>query len=116
MTTIVLPYPPSANRYWRLFKGRVIKSTQAREYQNAVGWQVLAERIPMLDTPVQVQVTVKLFRPHKGRDLDNCLKVLLDALQGYAYQNDNQIARLVVDRCDDKANPRVEITVEEVLV
>ena len=30
--SFTLPYPPSANRYWRSYRGRVVKSEEARRY------------------------------------------------------------------------------------
>ena len=58
-----------------------------------------------------VNITVRLFRPAKRGDADNFSKVMLDALQGHAYQNDGQITELHVYRADDKMNPRVEVEV-----
>ncbi len=33
---IVLPWPPSVNRYWRTFQGRMIISQEGRAYREAV--------------------------------------------------------------------------------
>jgi Holliday junction resolvase RusA-like endonuclease len=38
----------------------------------------------------------------------------LDNLQGIAYVNDRQIVEIHARRFDDKANPRVEVIIEEV--
>jgi len=49
-------------------------------------------------------VSVRSLRPRpKGRtgrkrDLSNLPDVVLDAIQGFAYANDNQVARLIVER------------------
>lgn len=63
-----------------------------------------------------VDVTVHVFRPRKAGDLDNALKVLLDALSGIAYVDDDQVVSLHAFRHDDKERPRVEVEVEPVVL
>lgn len=107
---LILPFPPSANRYWRHAQGRTYKSDDARAYQAAVGWQCQALRLSPEVGPITV--TMRLYRPAKRGDIDNSIKVLLDALNGYAYEDDSQIVELHAYRYDDKVNPRVEVDVE----
>lgn len=106
---LTLPYPPLANRYWRVWRGRAVKSPAARDYQSSVR---LANRRKPIEGPVSVSVSV--YRPWRRGDLDGALKVLLDALQGVAYADDSQVVRLHAERFEDKANPRVEVVVEPV--
>lgn len=108
---LTLPYPPSANRYWRSARGRVFVSTEAKEFKARVQQLALVERVAMLTGPVKVLLEV--YRPAKRGDLDNTLKVLLDSLNGIAYKDDSQIVEITARRFDDKANPRVEVTVSE---
>lgn len=107
---LTLPYPPSANRYWRVFQGMVRPSKDAAAYKNMARWRALAQQLKPL--PGDVVVTVTVYRPQKSGDLDNRLKCLLDALRGVAYEDDNQVAEIHALRLDDKSNPRVEVTVE----
>lgn len=107
---ITLAYPPSANRYWRVWRGRAVKSDEARAYQANVQLQLRGMR--PVTGPVRVHLDV--VRPAKRGDLDNCIKVLLDALKGRAYLDDSQVVQIVARRFDDKARPRVDVTVEEV--
>lgn len=51
------------------------------------------------------------YRPAKRGDLDNRIKILLDALEGIAFENDSQIIEIHARRFDDKLNPRVSIVV-----
>lgn len=106
---ITLPYPPSANRYWRAFRGRTVLSAEAKKYKKevaailaAAGW-----------TPATgaVAYTANIYRPQKSGDLDNRLKVLGDALTGFAWTDDKQVVELHAYRHDDKANPRVEMEI-----
>jgi Holliday junction resolvase RusA-like endonuclease len=107
---ITLPYPPSANRYWRVFRGRAVKSPEARSYQQRARLLALSMGARPLAGPVSVGFAV--FRPRRVGDLDNVLKVILDALNGVAWVDDSQVEVLTAMRFEDKANPRVEVKVE----
>jgi crossover junction endodeoxyribonuclease RusA len=103
-----LPYPPSSNRYWRNWRGRMVISTAARAYKRNV------KLIHIKQKPFEsdVRVLVSVYRPRRMGDLDNSLKVLLDALKGIAFVDDKQVASLHAFRFDDKKRPRVEVLVE----
>lgn len=59
------------------------------------------------------QMTVDVFYPNQRSDLDNSLKILLDCLQRVkAIKNDNKCTRILINKYLDKANPRVEFTIE----
>lgn len=108
---LVLPMPPSANRYWRMWQGRMVVSTEARNYKEQAGWIAKAEAGDMIDG--DVSLTIRVFRPQKRGDLDNTLKVLIDALKGVAFEDDNQVREIHAYLADDKNNPRVEVGIEE---
>lgn len=110
--TIVLPYPPSVNHYKKI--GRTIKTASGKMYQQRVNsdktriyfYQVWMKAVQMSrqgdngfrDATISVEVDVFPADKRK-RDLDGILKVLLDALQhAGVYNDDNQIARLLVTR------------------
>lgn len=105
---ITLPYPPTANLYWRKWRGRIVKSGEAREYQRDVGYMVG----PFLPISGPVRLSVTVYRPRKRGDLDNTLKVLLDALKGHAFHDDAQVVELHATRHEDPTNPRVVVQVE----
>src|SRR6476620_506431 len=106
--TVTLPYPPSANRYWRKTKtGRVYVGVDAVKYREDV-W-ALTVREPRLVDPVAV--ALKFYRPRKSGDLDNRIKILMDALQLNCLQDDSQVAEIHADRFEDKAQPRVEVEI-----
>lgn len=106
-----LPIPPSANRYWRTYRGATVVSAEAKAYKTEVGW--LAKAIIREPLTCPVAVTLHVYRPAKRGDLDNYSKVLLDSLNGIAYEDDAQIVEIHAYRHDDKTNPRVEITIAE---
>jgi crossover junction endodeoxyribonuclease RusA len=108
--TFSLPYPPTANKYWRNVNGRMVVSADARAYKEEVGWLLkLKIKEPL---PGDVYVKVRIFRPRKIGDLDNTLKVLLDALKGIVFFDDDQVVEIRANRFDDKTNPRAEVSVE----
>jgi Holliday junction resolvase RusA-like endonuclease len=107
MMRAVLPYPPSANRYWRTFRNRTVVSDEARKYKALV--KVELSKWPLLAGPVAL--IAHLYRPQRSGDLDNRLKVLGDALNGVAWSDDSQVVEIHAYRHDDKARPRVEVEV-----
>lgn len=109
---LTLPYPPSANRYWRTTRqGRTYVSPDAKAYKRAVADRA---RAALVGPPLagEVALTLAVFRPRKAGDLSNRIKVLEDALIGIAYRDDAQVRRIVAERFDDKRAPRVEVLVE----
>lgn len=62
-----------------------------------------------------VVADVKLFRRYKPTarnfgDVDNHLKAIFDGLNQIVFDDDRQIVRCVVEKFQDKANPRAELT------
>lgn len=109
---IDLPYPPSSNRYWRNFRGRMVTSDEARSYKESVGLLCNVAGLQPIDGKVSVHIDIR--RPADRRDLDNHAKVLLDSLQGHAYNNDSQIVELHLFMRNDKRNPGATVTVTAV--
>lgn len=110
---VTLPYPPSTNTAWRsvVIRGqvRVLLSKEGRLYKKAVADLCVRAGITPLVGPVNFRAFV--YRPRKAGDLSNRQKILEDALQGFAYRDDSQIVHYDWWRFDDKANPRIEVTI-----
>lgn len=110
---IVLPFPPSANRYWRSAarggRAMVYKSAEAKAYAAAVD-ALDIEHVALVG-PVSVEAS--FYFPSLRGDLDNRIKVLLDVLQGIAYADDRQVHALCAVRRLDRENPRVEVMASE---
>lgn len=109
---VVLPEPPSSNRYWRIFLNRAVKSDTARAYASTVS--VIVRGKVKHPTAKPVAVSMHWYRGRRSGDVDNRAKVCLDALQGCAFANDNQVTELHMYRHDDKSNPRMEVTIREI--
>lgn len=134
--TLVLPYPVSANRYWRT---RVIKgvamtyvSPEAKDYKREVAWLAKAAGIR---APIACRVAVSyvLFPkrpldwskraskdPHGWDDtvacidLDNAQKVLLDALKGVAFDDDKWVRRIEAERAEPDGEARIVVTIRRI--
>lgn len=110
MYNLTLPYPPSVNHYLaRSHTGGLYPTAQAVAYKEEVALRARLEGITPLDGAVVV--TVDVYRPAKRGDLDNCLKVTFDSLNGIAWHDDSQVVEIHASRHDDKHNPRVEVVI-----
>lgn len=138
MIHLTLPYPVSANRYWKAvtIPGRTMMapSKEARAYKAEVA---RIARTSGLAEPMacRVEMWIRLFpaRPQdwakrarrdparwddtlRCMDLGNCEKVLADALQGIVYVDDKQIWRQHKERMEPDANgARVELAIRAML-
>lgn len=61
------------------------------------------------------EINLKVFYENQRPDLDNCLKIILDCLQGCkAIKNDRNCVKVVAEKFIDKVNPRIEFELIEV--
>lgn len=107
-----LPYPPSANRLWTVFRGHMVKTEAAREYAGTCAELARLAGAKRTDKHVAVEVVVE--RPIRTGDLDNRLKAVLDALNGIVYDDDDQVVVIKARRVDRPGNGGVVVTVREV--
>jgi crossover junction endodeoxyribonuclease RusA len=133
--SVTLPYPVSANRYWRSYGrgGRAIVtlSAEAAEYKAraAIAWgaeKPIAGRIALHVRlyPARPQDWAKRAAQSPGAwddsvrclDLDNALKVAIDALNGIAYVDDSQIKRLTAAVGEPVQGGGLSIKVREILL
>jgi len=137
---LVLPYPISANRYWRSFVPRghqraiVTLSDEAKSYKQQVGWMCKAAGIkqPIIG---RVHIDIQLYpkRPQDWAkrakkspdswdddvqclDLDNVNKVLFDAIKGIAIEDDKWVRRLTSERMEPDGEARVVVTIRPLQV
>ncbi len=117
-----LPYPVSANRYWRSFgynprgggkaKAVTFLSDEAKAFKEECGWIAKAAgvRVPFTGP---VELRVRLVPENRVcMDLDNALKVTVDALKGVVYADDEQIMKIVAERGDaDPTGKHLEVEV-----
>jgi len=87
-----------------------IKSEKALAYAKAFKRQVEAAQSVSLMFDGDVAVHIKIFYASRRPDLDESL--ILDLLQGVAYENDRQVKEKHIYWGLDKDKPRTEIRVE----
>lgn len=111
--TLVLPYPPTVNHYYRAgARGARFLTARALAYRDAVAAIVYVERANRSLTS-RLGVDVLVHCPdRRERDLDNLAKSLLDALQHAAvYRRDSQIDRLCFERGPVQRGGAVRVTI-----
>lgn len=132
-TTLVLPPALSANRYWRPVNiGKhitIVPTSEAKAYRHEVA--MLARKAGVTLTRGRVALTVRMYpaRPQdwakraakdpdgwddtvRSIDLDNALKVLLDALKNVAFEDDSWVRKIDAERCEpDEHGARVVVTI-----
>jgi Holliday junction resolvase RusA-like endonuclease len=145
MIVLTLPYPISANRYWRTrvmpARGKLppivqtYVSPEAKDYIEQCGWLVKAAGVRQ---PIQgrVRVEVDLY-PHRPQDwaqrmrklgphwangvecmdLTNCEKVLMDALNGLLFTDDKLVFDYHAKRMEpDEKGKRLVLRAEPIPV
>ena len=138
MITITLPYPLSANRYWRPVPiGKhitIVPTKEAKQYRKDVAGLLAAAGV-IKPIAGRVAIEVRLY-PHRPLDwqkrmrlhgdlwddtvmcidVDNANKVLLDALKGVAIEDDKWVRRLVAERMEpDGGEARVVVTIRPIV-
>lgn len=134
MIRLVLPYPISANRYWRPVKLgahiSIVPTKEAKDYRKLVAHICGAAGV-VKPVAGRVAVTLDLY-PHRPQDwqkrqrlqgaawddsvqcidLTNAEKVLMDALNGIAFEDDKRVFDYHARRMEPDADgARVVITV-----
>lgn len=136
---IILPYPVSANQYWRSFVPRgasrpvTTLSEEAKAYKKTAGW--IAKKAGITNplkgrVRVHVQLYPKLPQDFARRaktnpdywdddvrciDLDNARKVLYDALKGIVFDDDKWIWSDSAERMQPDGEARVVVTVSRII-
>jgi Holliday junction resolvase RusA-like endonuclease len=61
-----------------------------------------------------VEVSIVLFpRDKRLLDIDNCCKAILDSMQGYMYEDDQQVWKLTVERGEKIKNGGCTVIIKE---
>lgn len=132
--TLTLPYPVSANRYWRAViikkHAMMVPTKEATAYKKAVGLIAKAAGVsgPILGRvavsyvlyPQRPQDYAKRMRASPTNwddsvmclDLDNCNKVLMDSLKGVVIDDDKWVRRIRAERAEPDGEARLVVTIE----
>lgn len=132
MIRLTIPGQPVAKGRPRMTRnGHAYTPAKTRQYEQAIRALALHDVGPVcLEGPVSVQIICSYAIPpswpkHKREaamngtlkhitkpDIDNAAKAVLDALNGIFWQDDSQIARLIVDKLYSRF-PAVTVQVYE---
>ncbi len=97
---ITLPWPPTANTYWRRKGNRYFISSKGIQFREITSIICLPFKNFFLEED-RLFMDIEAYPPdNRRRDLDNLLKATQDSLQ-YAgfYKDDSQIDSLSILRC-----------------
>jgi len=78
----------------------MVTSREARDYKHLVAVHLLGKSWNKIPKPIDVAISIEWMRDRAAGDLDKRLGVLLDALQGLAYDSDSQITYIRAIRLD----------------
>lgn len=129
MIELELPFPPSVNHYKKI--GRLVRTAKGKLYQKRVNSNqtkqfyidvfVIVNNLKSKEgvsffERATISVEIDIYPPDKRKyDIDNSCKVLLDSLQkANVYQDDNQIARLLIQRKEIKKEGKVLVRIFEI--
>lgn len=96
---ITLPWPPTANTYWRHVGSRVLISKKGRAYRKLIGGLCLEQGVSGKFLQGRLAVAIVAILPDRRcRDLDNLCKSTLDSLtHAGVWEDDSQIAMLILE-------------------
>jgi crossover junction endodeoxyribonuclease RusA len=138
MIRLTLPYPVSANVYWRsaviMGRAQTFVSKEAKDYREQVGWICKAAGIRAPITG-RVELAIQLY-PHQPKDwakrqrkegpawddgvmcldLDNANKVLLDSIKGIVIEDDKWVRKITSERMVPDGEARVVLFVRSMSV
>lgn len=99
----ILAWPPSLNALYRTVQGRILLSREGRAWKAQAGWELRVQQNqqgqgagPLTG---RLAVVIEVYPPNRRAfDLDNRLKVALDAGNGVLWADDHQIDDLRIVR------------------
>ena len=103
-----LPVVTSANRQWRMGKGRTYKAKGANDDARAAAL-LFRHVVPLVG---DLSVSILWYRAQRSGDCDNRVKGTLDLLKGIAYADDASVARVSCERVDDGTPARLVVDVD----
>lgn len=136
--TVTLPPPVSANVYWRTrvikgiamtyvsaeakaFKGQVQRLLRAAGVVRPIGGRVAVSITLYPHRPLDWQKRMKKLGEAwddgvRSIDLDNAIKVTLDAMKGVAFEDDVWVRSIQAQRAEPDGPARLVVTITPILV
>jgi Holliday junction resolvase RusA-like endonuclease len=116
----------------RVFNGHAMTPKDTVNYENWVRICYQQQSNKKLDGPINalimayykipksysktkiIDCVLNILRPTKKPDIDNIAKIILDSLNGVAYDDDSQVVELSVMKIWTDEDERVEFELEEI--
>ena len=111
MIKLTLPYPVSVNNYYLASGHRRYISKRGIAFKAAAA-EACSGLIGFGCDPVEVSI-VLYPRDKRLLDIDNICKCILDSLQGYMYEDDQQVWKLTVERAEKIKGGGCDVTIKE---
>jgi Holliday junction resolvase RusA-like endonuclease len=132
--TFMIPGSPVGKARPRFSHGHAYTPEKSAQYEklvralyrataNGVKWEkpfpvkvtiLVAHQIPLSTSKKRrAEILSSGSRPILKPDADNVAKIILDALNGTAYDDDTQVVRLIVHKSYSDGSPHVLVTVED---
>lgn len=109
-----VPWPPTANRYWRNVNGKTLTSYEARSYKKVIQAFAFSWKRPCLTGRLFIRIWAHP-PDRRRRDLDNLIKVTVDSLQSAGlFADDFQIDRIMIERCEIVEGGKLVISLTEI--
>lgn len=128
---LTLPYSPSINHY--KIVGRTVRTKNGKMYQQKINsndtlafysevWinirtEMAEKRISIpIDSTIPIEVHIDQHPPDKRRrDVDNCIKIILDSLQRAGLiKDDYQIVRLIATRKEIVPGGKIVVKIKSI--
>jgi crossover junction endodeoxyribonuclease RusA len=116
MATFTIPGQPLPKERPRFSRGHSYTSKATRDAETRVASSFTGQAgvTHPITEPLTgpIRFVARFYRKNNvTADLDNCVKLLTDALNGIAYEDDRQIKSIRADMHVDRDNPRTEIEI-----
>lgn len=117
----------------RVFNGRAVTPKDTVNYENWVRLNYKEQSGKHLEGQIKAKIIAyykipksytkakrlackqNIILPTKKPDIDNCIKVILDSLNGIAYKDDSQIVEVIAVKKWTEEQERIEFELEEIV-
>lgn len=117
----------------RVFNGHAVTPKDTVNYENWVRLNYKEQSGKYLEGPIKANIIAyykipksytkakrlackqNIILPTKKPDIDNCIKVILDSLNGIAFHDDSQIVEVIAVKKWTEEQERVEFELEEIV-
>lgn len=112
MIKIELPGKPvSTNQIYRSGRGNYYMNKKGKAKKDEYVWKIRKQyKGEVIEDHVLVEIHL-YFTDKRRRDVDNYLKLILDAIEGEIYKDDSQIKRLTIRKHLDQEEAKAEVSV-----